>query len=197
MTAMLRRFSFLIAPALLVACISSHDPPTEPTLDVEAAIAAVTLGDDCVPAASAPPAEDDEGRFIAADCGEEGPCGFCQQTGMNLSLEAGVEGDAVPFEVVEIRVYDMETGALADTLDAHAAQIFRADAYEAWDQTIAPGDVLSVRYDSTAPDWAAIGGGDSWSTHGMSFRVEMDVLIDGVPRTLDFSPASREAEIVT
>lgn len=195
MNATLRRFAFLIAPAMLVACLSS--PPTEPTLDVEAAIASVTLGDDCAVAAEAPPAADDPGVGRFADCAEDGPCGFCQQTGMNLSLEASLEGEAVPFEVVEIRLYDMASGELADTLDAHAAQIFRADAYEAWDETIAPGDTLSIRYDSTAPDWGSIGDGDAWSTHGMSFRVEMDVLVDGVARTLEFSPASREAEIVT
>ena len=193
-----RRLAIFIAPTILAACLSSHQTPVDPTLDVRASIAAVTLGDDCVTSGEAPsgvPA-DDGGRF-AGDCAEDAPCGFCQQTGLNLSLEAGSEGDAVPFEVLEIRLYDMATGALSDTLAPHAAQIFRDGVYQAWDETVEPGDALSVRYDTTAPDWTTIGGGDAWSTHGMSFRVEMDVLVDGVPQTLEFSPASREAEIVT
>ncbi|MEZ4249367.1 MAG: hypothetical protein R3B99_14150 [Polyangiales bacterium] len=42
-----------------------------------------------------------------------------------------------------------------------------------------------------------IGDGDAWSTYGMRFRVRVRVRIDGEERTLDFSPAMREAPIVT
>ena len=55
-----------------------------------------------------------------------------------------------------------------------------------------------MRYDTSAPNWSAIAGsGGAWETYGMQFRIEMVVRIDGVERTLEFAPASREAEIVT
>lgn len=194
MSLQLRRLALTVAPFVLGACIATHTP--DPSLEVDASIASVTLADDC--GSAGPPDGRAEPGFIAGDCAEDSPnCGFCRQTGMQLSIEAAAEGASVPFEVVAIRLYDMETGALSDTLDPRAAQIFVDGAYGAWDEMIHPGDSLNVSYDSSSPDWTAIGGGNSWETHGMRFRVEMDVRIDGVDRTLDFAPASREAEIVT
>lgn len=179
----------LVAPAVLAACLSTHEP--EPgTLDVEASIASVTLADDCATAGEPGPG------LWAGDCAEDGCPSFCQQTAVRLTLDAAAEGETVPFEVVSIRLLTMD-GALADELSPHDAQLFVDGAYVGWDEQIAPGQSLHVTYDTSAPDWTTIGGGNSWATHGMEFRVEMVVRIDGVEQTLEFSPAMREAEIVT
>lgn len=172
------------------ACLSSHEAPGS-TLEVEASIASVTLGDDCGGERMGEPG------LWAGDCAEDGECpSFCEQTGVRLTLEAGAEGDPVLFEVLSIRLTTLE-GGLVDELDPRDARLFVDGAYTAWDEQIEAGESLHVTYDTSAPDWAAIGGGDPWSTYGMSFRVEVRVRIDGVERTLDFSPASREAMIVT
>ena len=181
----------LAAPAAMHGCVASH---TNAALDVEAEIASVTLADDC----------DDSGArrepgLWAGDCAEgdtDGCGGWCTQTGVQLSLDAGEGDTSVPFEVIAVRLRSMD-GVLQGELDPRAARVFADDGYTAWDERIAPGQTLQVRYDTSAPDWTAIGGGSSWETYGMQFRIEMVVRIDGIERTLEFAPASRQSEIVT
>lgn len=184
----------LAAAPAVAGCTTSHG---EPSLTVEAELAGATLAEDCA-------GEGDRrgAPGIAGDCAEEpgfaDGCGsFCSQTSMQLSIDASTDGDsAVPFEVLAIRVRSMD-GALLDELDPRTARLFVDGEYATWDEQIAPGAHLQVSYDTSAPDWTAIGNGNEWSTYGMSFRVEMVVRIDGVERTIEFAPASREAEIVT
>ena len=175
------------APFLFVACFTGHTP--EPSLEVSSSVASVTLADDCGGSGFA--------SREAGDCAPDTPdCGFCQQTGVRLSIEAAATGESVPFEVLEVRMYT-DDGGLVQTLRPTGLSIFDGSSYVEWDQTVRPGDSLHVNVDTGAPDWAAIGGGDVWSTYGMSFHIEVRVRIDGVEETLTFSPASREPEVVT
>ncbi|MDQ3033945.1 MAG: hypothetical protein M3Y87_16130 [Myxococcota bacterium] len=179
----------LAVPAAVAGCAASHSTVA---LEVEASIASVTLAEDC-----AGDAERRDPGLIAGDCAEGfADCGWCTQTGVQLSIDAADGDTSVPFEVLAVRVRSMD-GALLDELDPRGAQLFQDDGYVSWDERIAPGQTLRVRYDTGAPDWTAIGGGNSWETYGMEFQIEMVVRIDGVERTLTFAPASREAEIVT
>ncbi len=195
----------LALPFLLSACAASHTGSA--SLDVEASIASVTLGDACgaptdEPGAPPPaepagdvPAEDAAPGRIGGDC--DGPgCGGCRETALQLALEAGPGDVDVPFEVLSVRLLDMD-GREVGTLEARQAWVFTDESYVRWDERIAPSTSVSVRYVTTAPDWQRIGDGDAWSTFGMRFRVRVRVLIDGEERTLDFSPAMREPEIVT
>lgn len=178
----MQRLRALLVAASLFACTQSH---VEPSLEVDASIASVTLADDCAAA---------EPRFDG-DCATDG-CNFCQQTGIQLSI-ASLAGDTtVPFEVVAIRLHQMD-GTFIQELDPRGARLFDGESYVAWDESIAPDSTLSVTYDTSSPDWAAIGGGDPYTTYGMSFRIVMVVRVDGVERTIEFAPASREPEIVT
>lgn len=178
----------LVTAPLADGCAATHGASA---LDVEASIASVTLADDCAERAGlVEPAE--------GDCapGFDGCGGWCTQTGVQLAIDAAEGDTSVPFEVVAIRLRAMD-GRLLDELDARSAQLFADDGYVAWDERIAPGDHLRVRYDTSAPDWAAIAGGSAWETYGMQFRLEMVVRVDGVERTIELAPVSREPEIVT
>lgn len=181
---------FLVAaPFAVHACTTSH--PLDDA-EVDAAISSVTLGDDGC---------EDDGRFGASDagvdlCDAEDGCGYCRRTTVQLAISSAEVDLSVPFEVVSIRLRTMD-GVLVDTLDPRRAQRFDGERYVDWDQRVAPGESLQVSYETTAPDWAAIGDGNRWSTYGMSFRVEMTVLVGGAERTLTFSPASREPDVVT
>lgn len=172
-------------PTALSACASSHS--THRSLEVEAFIASVTLAEDCLSGGAGAP----------EDCAEDSACAaICTPTAVQLALEAG-EGDAdVPFEVIAVRIRAMD-GALLDELDPREALLFREAGYVAWDERVAPGASLQVRYETSAPDWTSIGDGDPWATYGMQFRVEVVVRVDGAERTLEFAPATREPEIVT
>lgn len=181
------------APLTLHACLESH---VEPSIDVEASISSVTLAEDCGGSDDSREAEPAPGRW-AGDCAEGESCGgWCQQTGVQLAIDAGPGDTTVPFEVLSVELHSMD-GAMLEALSPRQARVFVEDGYTSWDEQVAPGASLRVTYDTSSPDWTAIGGGDSWATYGMSFRVVMRVRIDGVERTLEFEPASREAEIVT
>ncbi|UJR79711.1 hypothetical protein [Sandaracinus amylolyticus] len=178
-----------LAAPTLQGCAASHS--TE-SLDVQASIASVTLADDCPDEAGAPL----EPGLIAGDCAEDGPCGWCTQTAVQLAISASEGDSSVPFEVVAIRLLTMD-GELVDELEPQRARVFVGETFGAWDERIEPGARLDVRYDTSAPDWSAIGQGEAWRTYGVQLRLEMRVRIDGVERTLELAPVSREPEIVT
>ncbi|MCB9634735.1 MAG: hypothetical protein H6721_21620 [Sandaracinus sp.] len=179
--------------ALSLACTASHSGTS--SLDVEASIASVTLGENCGVGVGEAPARD--GDFAGA-CAPDTPCPpTCQETAIQIALQAGAGDMEVPFEVLSVRLLDMD-GREVDVLEARSPQVYdESDGYVNWDAMIAPNESLSVRYPTSSPDWAEIGDGDAWSTYGMRFRVRVRVRIDGEERTLDFSPAMREAPIVT
>lgn len=181
----------LASPLAIHACTAHHTASSE----VDAAISSVTLGDGCheedARLGAPPPGEQD-----ADFCFGDGCPGFCHRTTVQVAITSEEVDLSATFEVVSVRLRTMD-GTLVDTLDPRRALRFDGERYVDWDQQVAPGASVQVSYETSSPDWAAIGDGDTWSTYGMSFRVEMVVLIDGVERTLSFSPASREAEIVT
>jgi hypothetical protein len=183
--------------ALAFGCTASHEGGS--SLDVEAAIASVTLGDACGGAGGArrpPPADGEPSADIIGDCEDGGFCGGCRSTSIQLAIDAGAGDLDVPFEVISIELLDMDRRVL-DTLDPTEASLYTDDGFVSWDERVAPNDSLSVRYETTSPDWASIGDGNAWSTYGVPYRIRMRVRIDGEERTLDFSPAMREPEIVT
>ena len=191
MSVQFRHLGFIIAPLALGACLAAHETPI---LDVDATIASVTLADDCTAAA------DEPGRAsgIAADCDAEDDCGgYCRQSAISLAIEAEAEGPSVPFEVISIRAYNMDGGAFVQELSPYAAQIFVDGVYGPWDEQIDAGAILNIRYDTTELDWPRVDTGAGFRLSGVELRIEMVVRIDGIDRTLEFSPVTREPEIVT
>lgn len=187
-------FLLLAGASFTLASCMSHGRET--MLDVDAEVASVTLGDDCAQngeRGAGPPADED----FAGACAEDAPCpGWCTQTGVRLSVRAAETGEDVPFEVLRVRMYTMD-GQLVEELDGRNPRRFTEEGYVDWDEMVFPGADLSVSYDLNAPNWEEIGNGNAWETYGMSFRIEVDVRIDGVEQTLEFDPATREPEVVT
>jgi len=175
----------LVTPTLTGCQFEEH---REPSLGVAVELASATLADDC-PTAERPVAD--------AACAEGVPCpSFCRQSGVQLSVVAEAGDASVPMEVLAIELRSLD-GALLSTLGARSPTVFDGETFVAWDQQIAPGARLDVRFDTTAPDWTALGAGDPWRTHGVQYRIEMRVRIDGVERLLSLEPVSREPEVVT
>lgn len=173
----LSTLSLLALP--LAACVAAHSGSA---LEVDASIASVTLAQDC-PAPEA---------AWEADCAEGFDCNWCTQSSLQLRITASDAGNEVPFEIVSIRLHDADSG-FDTTIAARNPRTFDGEVYNAWDQTIAPGESLDVSYDTTAPDWSGSGARLGW---GVTYEVEVVVRIDGVERTLR-AEAMREPEIVT
>jgi hypothetical protein len=179
------RFLLVLGAIAVSSCFHSQTPDG---FAVEASIASVTLGEDC-PASEPSRLGDCAPGFT--------DCGFCQQSTVLLAIDAeDAERSPASFEVLEVRLHAAD-GAFLQRLDARNARVFDGESYVEWDEQIAPGASLNVIYDTSAPDWNAIGGGDAYTTYGMSFRIVMRIRIDGAERTIDFEPAAREPQIVT
>src|SRR5690606_23010755 len=153
------------------------------TLRLEASILAASLGQDCGAAASAdarfapPEADDAPGGAICAEDGECGGPSFCDQSNVTLALRildapAGTEPQAV--EIVSLRLRRATDDTVAqDDVATRAPQRWDGSSYGDWDQRLAPGVDARVLYDVAGFDWSSIGEGDEWSTHAMSFVVEV------------------------
>lgn len=166
-------------------------PPTGPrdelpaTPDVTVEIASVTLGDDCGAAAARasagdsvagapPPARAQVGASAMAKMARA-----CEQTSVQLSLRAGPGAASPSIEVRQVRLTDA-SGASLGALIPRGPVVWSADgAYVPWDQTIEPGETLSVAYALSAPEWGKIG-----DRYGKTYRLEVTLAIGGVERAV-------------
>lgn len=174
--------SCLAALALpLSGCVAAHSPSR--LWDVESELSSVTLSDDCGGTG-----------LVAPDCAaEDSFCGFCRQSGLQLHFTAVHVDETLPVEIVSVELLE-EGGLFISNLTPRDPRTFGDEGYETWDETIAPGEELHVTYDTTAPDWSIAEGERGRATR---YRVRVVVRIDGIERTLELAPVTREAEIVT
>jgi hypothetical protein len=174
-----------------VGCFMDHDPgSTGSGLTVGASISSASLADDCASSGLA----DGAGR-----CAPDAPCpSFCQQSQMQLLLEAGDDGtEAVTIEVMEVRLIDAATGRVLQNLTPREPQKWVSDFYQPWDGLIAPSEELQASFKLSAPDWATIGGGEPWGTYGMRFKIQVRLRVDGVDRMIESAEISRDPEVAT
>jgi hypothetical protein len=206
---MLRR---LLPLTLLVlsACsgatpLSEPDAATEdvaaPQVTITAAIASASLADDC-------PAERGSGLAdcarLAGDSGAfDSACGFCRQTGLQLTFAvtatdgsaSGAPANAV--QVTGVRLLDAPTGAGLGALTPREPQRWEGTQYVAWDGVLRGYGESRVSYKLSAPNWVAIGGGNTWSTYGRAFRLEVTVVVRGQTFVLRSGELMRAPEVVT
>jgi len=137
-------------------------PPPPAVAKVSVQMTAATLADDCggsAPRASAARAsasdEEDAPKAKAKSAIAKGDRA-CDQTSMQLSIKASADGSATRITVKKVELFD-DKGVKIGTLTARSPTIWTKDGtYKAWDQAIAPGQVLSVSYALSQPAWGAI-----------------------------------------
>lgn len=214
-------------PEANVAAASSDgpvDPEPEPEPEVETvtvAVASVQLQDDCPqPAAAAgaaaqapaqgkrsmpkPGLGDVEGDVAHGDMDpaiEARLAARCVQSEVQLSITSE-DSEALPFSIRAVRLRkgeEVDADGPIQTMTARAPRIWKGSSYAAWDQSIAPGSTLNVRYSLGAPDWAAVEkilSGSSWE---WLYVVELEVEVAGRVQTIRSPLTPREAveEMVT
>lgn len=142
-------------------------PPTtpEPTPPASAAVTvqmtAATLADDCGGPPPAPRATQKEKAAKSTTSKGDAAKGAkakraCQQSSMQLSLVAAAGGAASQLAVKKVELFD-DKGALIGELTARSPSVWDASGtYQVWDQSIAPGQELSVSYALSEPPWHAV-----------------------------------------
>ncbi|MGH1344125.1 MAG: hypothetical protein ACRBN8_21380 [Nannocystales bacterium] len=194
-----------------------HKPET-----VTVAVASVQLQDDCpTPAAAPKPAMPQERSLGARSMPKPGPReapgnvahgdragdmedGFaarCVQSEVQLSITSK-DSEVLPFSIRAVRLRkseDLEPSGTIETMRARAPRIWKGSTYATWDESIAPGSTLNVRYALGAPDWAAVEKVIDGSSWGPLYVVELEVEVAGRLQTISSPLAPREAieEMVT
>lgn len=158
-------------------------------------LTAVTLGEDCAPPAPTSPApapkkqseapldETAPARKAASDA----PHGFaaerarraCEQTSMQFSINAPAGLPATQMTVKKVELYD-EKGKLVGKLTPRSPTKWTADgSYVAWDEKIAPGQLLQASYELSAPDWTKVK--ERWNK---TFTVKAVITVGGADQKL-------------
>lgn len=172
-------------------------------LTVSAAIASASLANDCPSGGSS---------GIAADCARiardggasDSACGsFCRQTNLQITFTVASVGTPPPFEptlplsITSVRLIDQATGAELDTLTPREPQRWEGAQYVTWDNTLRGYGETRASYKLTAPNWNRIGNGNTWSTYGRAFRLEVTVSVNGQTLVLRSGELMRAPEVVT
>jgi hypothetical protein len=124
---------------------------------------------------------------------------YGQGSNVQIAFNASDSGKSARVEVVNVTLLDSATGGLVDTLAASKPQIWNGNGYTAWDQSVTPGGDLKASYDLTSPQWSTIDG-DGTGTRGSyskSYKLRLELRIDGVQVILDSTDLNRQPQAVT
>ncbi len=170
-------------------------PPPPPPGDVSVELSGVTLGEDCgagwAPPPPAPPARraapSTPAAMAPADCAEPG-CGnhyrACQQTSIQLALHATGTSGPTPVRIRKVELLDAKGASLGELTPKSPSRWSDAGAYQAWDQTLAPGERAAVSYVLSTPGWNTMEGG-MYAQTGKTFQVRVTVLVGAKDRVVE------------
>ena len=194
---------------LALSACSGATPLNEPdgavaTVTITAAIASASLANDCPtvdagsPGFGAACARPDDGGAADSACG-----GYCQQTSLQLTFNVAAIGaplspdPANGVSVTSVRLIDAATNVALDTLTAREPQRWQGSQYVAWNSSLTGYGETRTSFKLSAPNWARIGSGNTWSTYGRAFRLEVTVVAGGQTLVLRSGELMRSPEVVT
>lgn len=132
-------------------------PPASTPATVTVQMTAVTLTDDC----GGPPPAGKAKQKSAAHSKQDMPDRACDQSSMQLSVVAAAGGAPTQLTVKKVELLD-DKGAMIGELTARTPTVWDPNGtYQPWDQSVAPGQELSVSYALSQPPWANVP--DRWN----------------------------------
>jgi hypothetical protein len=171
-------------------------PKQLPDRVADVAIASVTILEDC-PDSDAKPSADRQSAPSGdmadneADMGGYAHGGMpCSQSSMQISI-TGL-GDASSQLAIKATRLLGPKGDTVGTLVTRRPKIWKAEGYAAWDETIMPKTDVKASYKLSLPNWSEVQNKIDGSTYNTMFRLEADIEIDGVPKTIRSSEVVRE-----
>lgn len=178
----------LTALALLfLACGPlANPPPCASAVDVT--LSSVSLGRDCPEPRTTEAAD----RALCAPDGGGSCADICLQTSMQLAFNSH-QGTPAKVEIRGVRVLDINTHQVLDTLLHRDATRWDVDQYVRWDELVPGGATLQTSYKLSTPSYG--GAAKVWGTQE-KYLIEVDVAIDGNVQTLSIE-AVREPEVAT
>lgn len=174
------------------------EPPVDPTPEPEPApeasgvnvqMTAATLADDCGggpntparPRAKAKPKPTAKGDQPAKSKAKRAKR-RCKQSSIQLAVTAPEGTPSAKLAVKSVELL-LTNGTSLGMLDTRAPSVWAdGDGYSPWDETVNPGDDLSVSYAVTQPDWSQVN-----DRRSQTYTMKAVVSIAGTDQTLEQS----------
>jgi hypothetical protein len=155
-------------PTTGIAPVTTTPPPTTPPATVgkiTVVMTAATLADDCGGSApwEAPQAKAATKKQDSEFADMDEPKGKakmarrrCEQTSMQLSVTAAAGGAPAKVQVKKVELFDQNGKSLGVLAASKPTRWTDKSMYEAWDESVAPDQKLSVSYVLAQPNWDAV-----------------------------------------
>lgn len=159
--------------------VAPNRPPAATAGKVSVVMTAATLADDCggtppwsepppVPATPAPVVKDKSAKQDSAYDPDEGKSKSkgsmarrrCEQTSMQLAV-ISKGGAPTQLHVKKVELFDPSGASLGELVASKPTRWSDKSTYDAWDETIAPDQTLSVSYVLAQPNWDSVK--DRWN----------------------------------
>lgn len=174
-------------------------PTEEPVKIAEVAISSVSMTSDCPdpePAVEERATEEakramreDAASMVEGDSAYEEPC---QQSMIQLSF-TGQGDSSSKVALKEVRVLGPDGSVLGTAKSRHPTE-WKNNVYTPWDQMLNPKADTVVAYKLSIPTWASPAAQSQGSSYGTMMRVEVDVVIGDVTKTVKSAEYTREPE---
>lgn len=165
------------APAVKFAKPPIIQPAPSPAAKVTVGLTAVTLADDCgAPPAGAAKRRDED----ASSSRSRGAAAQrrCEQTSMQLSVIADANSAPTEIRIKKVELFD-DNGKSLGELAPRQPTWWANGVYEAWDQKVAAGALLSVSYLLSQPQWNHVP-----SRWNRTFTLKVTVTIGGADQSV-------------
>jgi hypothetical protein len=170
---------------------SQEQVEVPPGITVTATFVSATLGDDCAAKA--------ESSFAPSDCyvpPDGGTCrgtSTCQQSNMQIAFKSAGNASA-KIEIVSVSLRDA-SGTEVAKLTSREPRIWKDNAYVAWDEVLPAASELKASYNLSAPPWSTMSG--TVRTTEQTYRLRVEINVNGSPVTIESTDLTREPVVVT
>jgi hypothetical protein len=156
-------------------------PPAPRASEIALVMSAATLGDDCgqaepTPAVKSEKAAQGPGK---ADMIRPKMKRRCEQSSMQLSVQAENGGATVEMRVTKVELFDANGKPLGELFARSPSVWSQTGAYQPWDQKIVPGTQLQVTYPLSQPNWTSIG-----NRRNQTFVLKATLAVGGADRAV-------------
>jgi hypothetical protein len=150
-------------PAFTPTPTPTPTPEATPTPPATAAsvtvqMTAATLGDDCGGSPAASKEKSVPSRMKGDMARGARAKSVCEQSSMQLSVVAAADGAPTRLGVKKVELFDDKGAMLGELIAATPTVWDPSGVYQAWDQSVAPGQDLSVSYALSQPPWGDVSG---------------------------------------
>ena len=167
----------------------------ETAVAAEVSIASVTIGEDCPDANGASAAviemadQDREAPPMGASADYAGDMP-CSQSSIQIAITG--QGDSSSKLSIRAIRFLGPKGQDLGTLVARAPTIWKAEGYSVWDEMVMPKTDVKASYKLSTPSWAEVQSKLGGSTFGPLYRLEADIMIGDVKKTVRSAEITRE-----